>query len=273
MSKLIITFTILLVLVLVGIGVFKFIYPQEETLQPGLVVQSPKFGAELTSPVAVTGYVNGEGWIGFEGQVGTVALLDEKNEQIGLGILTAKGEWMTIDPIYFEAQFTYQKITDGSGILIFRNENPSGLSENDRTFSLPVTIKASGETTTLKVYFGKEGVTGSTCKVVFAQDRIVPKTQAVARVALEELLKGPTAEEKVAGYFSGINPGVKIQSLTLDGTGTLRVDFDEELERGVGGSCRVAEIRSEISFTLKQFPSVKDVIISIDGRTEDILQP
>jgi len=35
----------------------------------------------------------------------------------------------------------------------------------------------------------------------------------------------------------------------------------------------VGSIRSQIESTLKQFPSVKQVIISVDGRTDDILQP
>jgi len=45
------------------------------------------------------------------------------------------------------------------------------------------------------------------------------------------------------------------------------------LEFQVGGSCRVAAISAQIMETLKQFPTVKDVIISINSRTEDILQP
>ena len=51
------------------------------------------------------------------------------------------------------------------------------------------------------------------------------------------------------------------------------VDFDEQLEFQVGGSCRVSAIRAQIIQTIKQFSTVKDVIISINGRTEDILQP
>ncbi len=55
--------------------------------------------------------------------------------------------------------------------------------------------------------------------------------------------------------------------------GAAYVDFDKTLDQNVAGSCRVIAIRAEITQTLKQFPNVNDVIISIDGRTEDILQP
>ena len=55
--------------------------------------------------------------------------------------------------------------------------------------------------------------------------------------------------------------------------GTAFADFSKELEEGVAGSCRVQAIRAEIHETLRQFPSVERVIISIDGKNEDVLQP
>lgn len=130
------------------------------------------------------------------------------------------------------------------------------------------------ETMTVKVFFGNSIFDPEVldCKKNFSVERTIPKTVAVGRAALEELLAGPTEAEKSEGYFTSINPGVKIQSLTIE-DGVARVDFDEQLEFQVGGSCRVAAIASQIRETLKQFPTVQDVVISIDGRTEDILQP
>ncbi|MBA7661011.1 hypothetical protein ES703_69021 [subsurface metagenome] len=65
---------------------------------------------------------------------------------------------------------------------------------------------------------------------------------------------------------------MRIQKLIIE-NGVAKIDFDEQLEFQVGGSCRVVAIRAQITETLKQFPTVDNVIISIDGRTEDILQP
>lgn len=125
----------------------------------------------------------------------------------------------------------------------------------------------------LKVFFNNDQLDPEfSCNKVFPVERVVPKTQAVARAALEELLKGPTEEEKSDGFFTSINSGVKIQKLTVE-NGAAKVDFDEQLEFQVGGSCRVSAIRAQIRETLKQFPTVQEVIISINGRTEDILQP
>lgn len=133
----------------------------------------------------------------------------------------------------------------------------------------------SGEpdTMVLKVFFGNSVLDPEvSCDKVFAVDREVPRTVAPARVALEKLLEGPTQTEKDEGFSSSINSGVQIKNLTiLDGTAT--VDFDSKLEESVGGSCRVTAIRAEITETLKQFPTVDEVVISVDGRTEDILQP
>lgn len=110
------------------------------------------------------------------------------------------------------------------------------------------------------------------CSKVFATKRTIIKTQAIGRATLEELLKGPTSQEVKAGYFTSIPIGIKIQKLTIE-NGVAKIDLSKELEYQVGGSCRVGSIIAEITETLKQFPTVQNVIISIDGRTEEILQP
>lgn len=138
--------------------------------------------------------------------------------------------------------------------------------KTDETPTLP-------ETMIVQVFFNNSRLDPEfSCNKVFPVEREIIKTQAVARAALEELFKGPTDAEKEEGFFTSINPGVKIQILTIQ-NGVAEVDFDEQLEFQVGGSCRVAAIRAEIRETLKQFPTVNEVIISINGRTEDILQP
>ena len=137
----------------------------------------------------------------------------------------------------------------------------------------PVDSPSPVEMTEVQVFFNNSKFDPeASCNIVFPVKREIQKTEAVGRAALEQLLAGPTQEEKDAGYFTSINPGVKIQKLTIV-DGTAKVDFDAQLEFQVGGACRVSAIRSEITQTLKQFPTVKEVVISIDGRTEDILQP
>jgi spore germination protein GerM len=111
------------------------------------------------------------------------------------------------------------------------------------------------------------------CTRVDAVNHTVPRSVAAARAALEKLLAGPTATEKQAGFMTVINPGVTVASLSIQ-DGVAHVTFSRELQEGVGGSCRVTTIRSQIEQTLMQFPSVTSVRISVEGYADDeVLQP
>jgi len=245
---------------------------KQNVIIEGLVVDSPKADELISSPLEISGSTNGKGWNGFEGQVGTVRLLDSNGNQLGrTAILTATTEW-TNPPVKFQTSISFVSDSEQSGTLVFHNENASGLPENDKEFVLKVKIPKV-ESTQIAVYFGKQG--SNDCNVVYPSWRMVQKTSAPARAALEELLIGPTSgpnSETTMGLITSINSGVKIQSLKIEND-TAYVDFDEMLQFQVGGSCRVSAIRAQIEKTLKQFLTVKNVVISINGRTEDILQP
>jgi len=237
----------------------------------GIQIFSPKENELISSPLKITGLVNGDGWTAFEGQVGIVRLFDSNNKELALGILTATEEWMKL-PVNFETTLFFDYPGDGIGKLVFYNENASGEPERDKTFTLPVTLQKSfSDSMVVKTYFGNN-ITEVSCDTVFYAERRIQKTQAPAGVALEQLLSGPTNLETRAGFFTTISPGVKVQSLVIT-DGVAKVDFNGELQKGVAGSCKVTAIRAQIEETLKQFSTVKSVIISIDGKTEDILQP
>lgn len=137
---------------------------------------------------------------------------------------------------------------------------------------VPVKL-ASQETMKVKAYYNNNKLDPDlTCTVSFPVEREVLKTQETAFIAITELLKGPTDAEKKSGYSTSLPPNVRVNSIVIR-YGTAYVDFDYTLQNEVGGSCRVGSIRSQIENTLKQFSSVKKVVISIDGRTDDILQP
>ncbi len=173
-------------------------------------------------------------------------------------------------PFQVSVNYPASKGTTGS-LEVFDYSAKDG-SEIDKVI-IPVRFGAV-ESQMIKVFFGSMALNSGAadCNKVFSVDRRIPKTQAVAQAALSELLRGVTAGEVKQGYFSSINSGVKINSLTIT-NGVAKVDFDETLELAVGGSCRVSAIRAEITETLKQFSTAKSVVISINGRTADILQP
>lgn len=273
MKKQIWIIIILAVIIVILAGVLLWPKSANNNPQPvisGIQIISPKINEEVSSPIKITGKVTGDGWAGFEGQVGTVKLLDATGKELATGILNATTEWTSL-PTNFETTLNFQSATAQSGTLVFKNENPSGLPEKDKTFSLPVKITTGlAEIMTVKVYF--DSSTDGTCgQALLEASRTIPKTDAVARAALDELLKGPTATEKSQGYATVIPAGSKLNSISIV-NGEARADFNEATESG-GGSCSMASRVAQITQTLKQFSTVTSVKLSIDGRTGDIFQP
>jgi hypothetical protein len=112
------------------------------------------------------------------------------------------------------------------------------------------------------------------CSVVFPVWRVVRPEDSSdePHLALEALLKFPTDAEKAEGYSTSIPEGVWYRSFTVKG-GVAYVDFDAPLGT-VAGSCRVLSIRAQIEETLKQFPEITSVVISVAGGDPDeALQP
>lgn len=243
--------------------------PNDQTPEKNIEVYNLTPNQTVASPLTITG--RAKGWY-FEASF-PVKIVDDNGKILAQGPATAQGEWMTADFVDFKITLEFFPNGATQGKVIFQKDNPSGLPQYDESYEIPV-IFAPVETMTVKIYFPNNikdpGLLD--CAHMYPVKRTIAKTAAVARAALEELLKGPTEEEKTAGYLTSINSGVKIQKLAIE-NGVARVDFDEQLEYQVGGSCRVAAIGAEITETLKQFPAVKSVIISVNGRTEDILQP
>ncbi len=126
----------------------------------------------------------------------------------------------------------------------------------------------------LRVFFGNSNLNPGSidCSAAFPVEREVVATVTPGRAALQELLSGPTDAEANGGYYTSLNGGAALKSLTIR-DGVARADFDSRLGEGVGGSCRVTAIRSQITKTLMQFPTVKEVVISVDGDSETALQP
>jgi len=240
-----------------------------------IVIYAPVSGAIVSSPLLIEGKASGS-WF-FEASF-PIKLVDENGELIAQSLANAKSDWMTDDYVEFSGKIEFSVSVEKKAYLVFQKDNPSGVPENDAEYRMPVvlTIKSRDlkiEISKIKVYFNNSKLDPEfTCVKVFPVEREIPKTAGIARATIEELLKGPTEHEKLNGYTTSINPGVKIQKLVIE-NGVAKIDFDAEMERGVGGSCRVGAIRSQITQTLKQFPSVKKVVISVDGRVEDALQP
>lgn len=112
------------------------------------------------------------------------------------------------------------------------------------------------------------------CSVVFPVRRALAADGPVQapRAALEALLKGPTEAEKGEGYFTSLPEGLELRSFAIEG-GVARADFGAALGK-VAGACRVGSIRAQIEETLRRFPGVTDVVITVmGGDPDEALQP
>lgn len=269
MKKKVIILVTILVLAAVAIIAITTLSKNKKEVSNSDISVSVKSNQTITSPLQIDGKVRGF-WF-FEASF-PIQLTDEQGNVLAETTAQAQGDWMTSDFVNFKAQLDFVSNAEIKGFLIFKKDNPSGLPENDAQLKVSVIIGQS-ETSIVKVYFNNNQMDPQvSCNKVFAVERIISKTQGVGRAAIEELLKGPTEQEKTQGFFTNINSGVKIQSLVIENN-IAKIDFDESLQAQVGGSCKVSAIRAEITETLKQFSTVKSVIISINGKTEDILQP
>ncbi len=233
-------------------------------------VFSPESGQTISSPLQVSGEARGT-WF-FEASF-PIKIIDESGNVLGSSYVQAKSDWMTENFVPFSGEVSYVSKVRANGFLVLSKDNPSGLPQNDKEVRIPVTLEPVGYTK-IKVFFNNSKMDPeASCNKVFPTEREIEKIEAIGSAAIWQLLAGPTEQEKAAGFFTSINENVKMQSLEIDQNSTAKVDFDSQLENGVGGSCRVSAIRAQITETLKQFPTIKNVVISINGRTEDILQP
>lgn len=140
----------------------------------------------------------------------------------------------------------------------------------------------------VKIFFSSTNEDSQTldCGHTYAVSREVSRLTAgrdsrlgeVTYLALKELLKGPTDAEKGDGFFTSINPETKIRKILIENN-VATVDFSalggsaSGGDESIAGSCKVLAIRSQITETLRQFQEIKEVVISVNGETEGILQP
>jgi len=101
-----------------------------------------KAGDQIKSPLKITGEVKG-GWF-FEGSF-PINLVDWDGRIIAVSIAQAKTDWMTVDYVSFTAELKFTvppNMTNQEfakhGAIIFKNDNPSGLPANDKTYELPI---------------------------------------------------------------------------------------------------------------------------------------
>ncbi len=208
---------------------------------------------------------------GFENTL-NYRISDDDNKQLHLGSFMTNAADAGVFG-YFNQEIDLSKllktVPPTIRLDVFEASAKDGSDIHKTSFRLDVGRSA----TAVFAYFSNNNLDPETsCNKTFAVARLVPKTQSVLKAAIEELLKGPTPAEMKLGFGTLINSGVTLNSVKISGD-TAAIDLSPKLDEGMGGSCRVAAVRSQITNTAKQFPGVKNVVISINGESELILQP
>ncbi len=129
--------------------------------------------------------------------------------------------------------------------------------------------------TVMRLYFSNSNADPNAlhCDVTYPVTRELEEGVSAPRLAMEQLVAGVTTAEANKGYFSNINDNVTLEDLQIV-DGRASVTFSENFQAGMGGSCRVTAITSQITETLKQFPEVKEVVVHVTGvPDEEVLQP
>jgi hypothetical protein len=238
----------------------------------GTGIDFPPDGAQVTFPIHVqarVGRLNNEVVLKIKWQ-------DEQEyserypvlfDNEGNGLLVDTLDWTgeSAPPDWQSQPATLQVLTPSGTMLASRKVNYLGASD-------PGTME-------VKVYWLlDEGPRDVTRRIV--------RTRQVGAASLSELLWStgprnfagfttaiPTPEEVLdyAGRQLDWGPRVRLRRLTIV-EGVATADFSREMVAYGGGSARVQAIQEQITLTLKQFPSVKEVRILVDGKP-DALQP
>src|SRR3989344_3889084 len=100
-----------------------------------IILTDPQPDQTITSPITITGQASGS-WY-FEGQF-PVTLLDAKGNIIGSSNAIAQGEWTIEELVPFVAELAFAQPETSTGKLVLQNDNPSGLAENQKEFTVSV---------------------------------------------------------------------------------------------------------------------------------------
>ncbi|MDO8469215.1 MAG: GerMN domain-containing protein [Candidatus Peribacter sp.] len=231
-----------------------------------LRIVEPRADQEVSLPLIVQGDVR----IG-SGTTARLALMDHDGFALAEEVL-ALPKALSGQIVPFSQSVSFPRPLGTGGILSVSLFTQKGKLQEQAEILVRFLPTASVE---IKAFFGntERDPRAEYCDVSYPVARRVPVSDDLLAASLRELLSGPGILEQRQRFFTSLPDGLVVRSLH-DDDGHVTVTFDRALAEGVAGSCRVMAIRSQIERTLKQFPFVKEVTISVEGiPDEEVLQP
>lgn len=97
--------------------------------------ESPRPNSKVVSPLRISGSARGN-W--FWEANSTAELYDANGKSLGTAFVIAQGDWMSEEFVPFEGTLEFGKPDTPIGKLVLRNDNPSGLPENQKELIIPI---------------------------------------------------------------------------------------------------------------------------------------
>ncbi len=108
-------------------------------MENSIHVNSPVPNQVVRSPFNIFGEAKGT-WF-FEASF-PIKFLDDDGNVIKIAIATAQSDWMTEDFVPFTSRVDFSVGGSVRGKVVFQKDNPSGLPENDYSYSVPVVFSS-----------------------------------------------------------------------------------------------------------------------------------
>jgi hypothetical protein len=115
-------------------------YAGAEEEKKGLTISGLKEGDIIKSPLEITGKINRDSWVCFEGVAGRVDIIDENSNVVATGEMKATSDCLK-ESVEFNINIEFKIPTAKEGFVVFYNENPSGLEENNRQQIIKIRFK------------------------------------------------------------------------------------------------------------------------------------
>ena len=247
--------------------------------EEGIFVFSPQRDQIISNPLEITGQARGP-WY-FEAQF-SAELYDNNNNLLSTAILTADpsdgDSWMTEDFVSFNGELEFFGPTTSGGIMRFLSANPSGLSENQKIFEVPIKFPEPTQNILL-YYYNPEQDKDEQGNIKCSRDGLVAIEKAISvnKTSIPDvinlLLEGKenlSAEQELEGITTEFPlEGLSLSQANLKADGTLVLTFEDPLYQTSGGSCRAGILWFQIEETAKQFDGVEKV----EFMPEELFQP
>ncbi len=128
----------------------------------------------------------------------------------------------------------------------------------------PLPLNERLEKVAIKIYLARKNPNDNTaCDEVFPVERQIMDTldkQIMAMEAVDELIKGPTSEEKALGYYSEISDeDIQPEQLTYN-DGVITFNTNAFFRTHNESFCQTSKKTKQMSETLKSLPFVQEVM-------------